>query len=74
MVWLLLKLVDIITLRALIVPDSYSGICRCNLNMPETFRCEHPQCRRDPTKGKRFIEQYRAGQEKAALLKLNQKG
>jgi hypothetical protein len=56
---LLLKIFDLVTLRALIVPETYSGICRCDVNAPATFHCEHPKCKRNPTKGADFIRRYR---------------
>jgi hypothetical protein len=54
---------DVITLRALIVPDAFSGICRCNVNAPATFHCEHPKCKRNPTRGEEFIRRYRAARQ-----------
>lgn len=51
---------DAITLRALIVPDVYSGVCRCDVNTPATFSCDHPKCKRNLTQGADFVKAYRA--------------
>ena len=54
MVNFLLKLWDLVTLRALVVPDVYSGACRCDLAVPPTYPCDSPKCNRGSDHGKAF--------------------